>query len=74
VNGDGVNTPYGQHLACECDWTFHRGKPCLNPPADHGPVILAPVLCTSCLWVCCAEREDVGDLDERFPLRPGSPA
>src|SRR3954466_12370467 len=52
--GDGANTPYGQHPACECDWTYHHGQNCPNT-ATHPA---AAALCHACHLVCTAERGD----------------
>lgn len=43
---------------CECDWKWHSGEPCPNPPADHGDVVMLPSMCMECLFVCCGERDD----------------
>jgi hypothetical protein len=51
---------------CQCDWTFHQGKPCRNEPIDHGNIRVHPALCTPCLFVCCEEREDAVDGEVRL--------
>ena len=43
---------------CECDWTFHQGRDCDNPPRDTGFIVTSPALCTACLFVCRAEAEN----------------
>jgi hypothetical protein len=48
---------------CECEWKAHEGRPCHNPPADHGAVRTSPELCMPCLYVCCAEEDD--EIDTR---------
>jgi hypothetical protein len=43
---------------CECTWAFHFGRPCQGQPVDHGPVQVTPQMCTQCLLMCEAEREE----------------
>lgn len=51
--------PLRQIRVCECDWGFHAGVPCANTLHPTHPTEAAMSrLCTPCLYVCEAERED----------------
>jgi len=56
--GDGAHTPYEQRTLCSCDWTFHRGRPCLNPLPNRSVTIPGEQLCLACLYSCQVEREE----------------
>lgn len=58
-------------MNCECDWKLCHHRPGSGKPvpeaADHGNVTTSPAYCTSCLFVCCADRDDeesVSDYDK----------
>lgn len=51
----------GAETRCECDWVAHQRRPCTNEAADHGAVRTSPQLCMPCLYVCCAEADDVAE-------------
>lgn len=69
-----VAAPGSLPTGCECDWGYHRGKPCTAAAADHGSVTTSPALCLQCLFVCEGERDDAADaLADEQPLPPVIP-
>lgn len=53
---------------CDCDWTYHRGQACPNAVTAAGN----HQLCTPCLYVCLAERNDPRDLGRLVPDPPSN--